>query len=124
MAPHTQTNPSAGTSRAASNSTKVTEQRQLTTASGTSWLTIGAGLTAICGGLLFAMQSLEPAVVATVGFVTVVALYVAMVVARFAVPPGRLRLWTLAALTILLVITFFVCAGIVTATEWNALTLH
>lgn len=103
-----------------STSTRVTEQRALTTANGTIWLVIGGALTALCGGILFAMQRLEPGAVALAGFVTVLVLYAAMVVIRVVVGPGRRRLWSLAALTILIVLAFFVCAGIVTATEWNA----
>lgn len=114
------TDTSPGSTSTGSTSTKVTEQRALTTANGTSWLVIGALLAAICGGLLFAMQWLEPAAVATAGFVIVIALYVAMVVIRFIVAAGRPRLWALAVLTMLIVITFFVCGGIVAGTEWNA----
>lgn len=124
MAPHSPKDPSHSPPRMNPDSTRVTEQRALTTSNGNNWLTIGAGLTVICGGLLFGMQWLEPAAVATAGFVIVVALYAVMVVTRFAVPPGRLRLWLLAALMILLVITFFVCAGIIAATEWNTPALH
>jgi hypothetical protein len=103
-----------------STSTRVTEQRALTTANGTIWLVIGGALTALCGGILFAMQQLESGAVALAGFVIVIVLYAAMVVIRIVVGPGRRRLWSLATLTIVIVLTFFVCAGIVTATELNA----
>ncbi len=120
MASHTPADPAGSRSQRDSSSTKVTEQRALTVASGSNWLVIGGGLSVICGGLLFAMQWLSPAIVATTGFVIVIVLYALMVVTRVVVRPGRVRLWTLATLTILLVITFFVCGGIVAATEWSA----
>ena len=120
MAPRSPRNPASSRAQRESSSTKVTEQRALTIASGTNWLVIGAGLTVICGGLLFAMQWLTPAAVATTGLVIVIVLYALMIVTRIVVQPGRARLWTLATLTILLVITFFVCGGIVAATEWRA----
>jgi uncharacterized membrane protein len=101
-------------------SSRVRDQNSLTHSNGASWLVIGALLTALCGGLLFAMQWLRPAWAGLAGFVTVVALYAAMVVIRISVRPGRRRLGILAVLTILIPIAFFVFGGIVTATEWGA----
>jgi exosortase/archaeosortase len=100
-------------------SSKVRDQNALTTSKGASWLLIGAALLVLCGGLLFAMQWLRPAWAGLTGFVTVIALYAAMVVIRVSVPPGRRRLGILAVLTILIPIAFFVFGGIVTATEWG-----
>jgi hypothetical protein len=100
-------------------SSRVRDQNSLTRSNGTSWLVIGALLTTICGGLLFAMQWLRPAWAGLAGFVIVIALYASMVVIRVSVGPGRRRLGILAVLTILIRIAFFVFGGIVTATEWG-----
>jgi len=80
---------------------------------------IGGVLTVLCGGLLFAMQWLQPAWAGLVGFLSVIALYAAMVVIRIGARPGRRRLGILAVLTILIPIVFFVFGGIVTAAEWG-----
>jgi hypothetical protein len=105
-------------------SDKVTDQRALTTASGTTWLVIGAILTVLCGGLLFAMQWIGPPGIGLAGCANVLVLYAAMLAIRFAVRPGRVRLGTLAVLTILIAITFFIFGGIVTATVWGAVPAH
>lgn len=80
---------------------------------------IGGVLAVLCGGLLFAMQWLRPAWAGLAGFLSVIALYAAMVVIRIGVRPGRRRLGILAVLTILIPIVFFVFGGIVTASEWS-----
>lgn len=80
---------------------------------------IGGVLAVLCGGLLFAMQWLRPAWAGLAGFLSVIALYAAMVVIRIGVRPGRRRLGILAVLTILIPIVFFVFGGIVTAAEWS-----
>ncbi|MDH6238413.1 hypothetical protein [Cryobacterium sp. CG_9.6] len=103
-----------------SESQRVFEQRSLTTSTGAIWLVAGGALTLICGSLLFAMQWLSPSGVATTGIVIVLVLYAAMVVIRFAVSRRRLKLGILATLTLLIVIVFLFCAGIITATEWGA----
>jgi bacteriorhodopsin len=103
-----------------SDSQRVFDQRSLTTSSGSIWLVVGGAMTLLCGSFLFAMQWLRPPGVGFVGFVLVLALYAAMVVIRFTVRPKRPRLAVLAILTLLIVIAFFVCGGIVTATEWNS----
>jgi hypothetical protein len=100
-------------------SQKVFEQRSLTTSSGSIWLVVGGALTLLCAALLFAMQWLRPPGVGFFGFVAVLVLYAAMVLIRFAVRPKRPRLAVLAILTLLIVIVFFICGGIVTATEWS-----
>lgn len=105
-------------------STRVRNQSSLTTSSGASWLVIGGILMILCGGLLFAMQWLQPAWAGLAGFITVIAVYAAMVVVRLGVGRGRRRLGILAVLTILIPITFFVFGGIVTAAEWGAIAQH
>jgi hypothetical protein len=103
-----------------SDSQKVFDQRSLTTSSGSIWLVVGGALTLLCGAFLFAMQWLRPPGVGLIGFILVLAFYAAMLVIRFAVRPRRPRLAMLAILTLLIAIAFFVCGGIVTATEWNS----
>ncbi len=103
-------------------SSRVRDQNALTTSNGASWLLIGGALAVLCGGLLFAMQWLQPAWAGLAGFVTVIVLYAAMVGIRISVHPGRRRLGILAVLTILIPIAFFVFGGIVTATEWGMIT--
>ncbi|MBG6215134.1 MAG: hypothetical protein LH475_03230 [Cryobacterium sp.] len=105
-----------------SESQRVFDQRPLTTSTGAIWLVVGGALTLLCGALLFAMQWLSPAGVATTGLVIVVALYAAMVVIRFAVSRKRLKLGILATLTLLIVMVFLICGGIVTVTEWGAVS--
>ncbi|MBG6215502.1 hypothetical protein RCH23_003443 [Cryobacterium sp. CAN_C3] len=62
----------------------------MTTSTGAIWLVMGGALTLLCGALLFAMQWLSLAGVAT--------------------------------LTLLIVIVFLICAVIVTAIEWGAVS--
>lgn len=100
-------------------SSTVRNQRALTTSNGASWMLIGGILAVLCGGLLFAMQWLRPAWAGLAGFLSVIVLYAAMLVVRASVRPGRRRLGTLAVLTILIPIAFFVFGGIVTAAEWG-----
>jgi multisubunit Na+/H+ antiporter MnhB subunit len=102
-------------------SQKVFDQRSLTTSSGAIWLVVGGALTLMCGAFLFAMQWLRPPGVGLTGFILVLVLYAAMIVIRFTVRPKRPRLAALAVLTLLIVIAFFICGGIVTATEWNSI---
>lgn len=105
-----------------SESQRVRDQRSLTASMGAIWLVVGGALTLICAGLLFAMQWLSPAGVATTGLVIVLVLYAAMVVIRFAVSRRRLRLGLLATFTLLIVIIFLICAVVVTAMEWGAVS--
>jgi hypothetical protein len=56
-------------------SSKVRDQNALTTSSGASWLFIGGTLVVICGGLLFAMQQLQPVWAGLTGLLIVLALW-------------------------------------------------
>lgn len=85
--------------------TQVRNQPALTTSHGLEWLVIGGISAAICVGVLL-LQWQTNAAVAVGGAVVVAALYVAMVVVRFAVPRLRVRLATLAALLgVMMVVT-------------------
>lgn len=99
-----------------SESQKVTEQRNLTTASGATWL-VSAGIIAlICCVLLWMMRELPPLGAAVTGFVTIIVLYLAMVAVRFGVSRPRWRLWTLAVLTLAIAGTFMTIAAMIILT--------
>ena len=76
--------------------TRIREQPSLTTSSGAIWLIVGGLFTAISLGVIIPMTALEPDGVALVAAIVIAVLYLAMVVVRFAVPPGRRRLGMLA----------------------------
>ena len=96
-----------------SSSEKVTRQEALTTASGRTWLIVGGVISLLSLVMLWAMRELPPLGVATTGFVTVIVLYLAMVAVRFGVGRPRARLVTLALLTLAIVATFVVVAGMI-----------
>ena len=77
--------------------TRVREQPSLTTSTGAIWLIVGGLFTAIALAVLIPMTTLPPTGLALVAAVVIGVLYVAMVVVRFAVPPGRRRLGMLAS---------------------------
>jgi hypothetical protein len=105
---------------AAVDPTRVTEQPALTTSSGRSWLIIGGIFSAIVLALLVSMLPLHAPVAAITGIVAVAVLYAGMIVVRFALRPGRLRLRLLASLLLAIAFVSLLCVGIVTATEWYA----
>lgn len=94
-----------------SESQKVTQQEALTTASGRAWLIVAGVIALICVVLLWNMRDLPPLGAATIGVVTTVVLYLAMVAVRFGVRHDRLRLGLLAALTIAISVGFMVVTG-------------
>lgn len=96
-----------------SESQKVTKQPALTTASGGIWLVVGGIIAAICLVLLWLMRGMEPLGAATTGIVMIVVAYLAMLAVRYGVGAPRVRLWTLAALTIGIAITFMTVAIII-----------
>lgn len=93
-----------------SESQKVTRQPALTTASGNMWLFVAG----IIGGLslifLWFMRELEPLGASVIGMVIIIVGYLAMVAIRFGVRAPRVRLWSLALLTIGIAITFLTVA--------------
>jgi putative flippase GtrA len=76
--------------------TRLRDQPALTQSSGLIWLVVGGIFTAIALGVLIALVQLPPPGVALVAAIVVAALYIGMLVARFAVAPGRRRLGLLA----------------------------
>lgn len=77
--------------------TLVRNQPALTTSDGTVWVVVGA-ITAIVVGLVMWLMALLLPVVGWTGLGLVAALFVAMLVVRAVVGPGRGRLVTLAVL--------------------------
>lgn len=80
-----------------SDETRVANQPALTTSTGRSWLVVGGLFTAIALALLIAMTPLPPPGVALVASIVIGVLYLAMLVVRFLVGPGRRRLMLLSA---------------------------
>jgi hypothetical protein len=93
-----------------SESQKVTKQPALTTASGGIWLVVGGIIAIICLVLLWLMRDLEPLGAAITGIVIIVVAYLAMLAIRYGVRAPRLRLWSLAVLTIGIAVTFMTVA--------------
>lgn len=99
--------------------TALREQPALTTSSGTIWLVVGGVFTAIAlAEFVFMLSFGNPLVV--VGLVLVAALYVGMLVARFAAPAGRLRLRIMAGLMLGIAGISLIVVGIVTVERWSS----
>ena len=93
-----------------SESQKVTQQPALTTASGRTWLIVGGIIAGLSLIFLWFMRELEPLGAATIGMVIVIATYLVMVAVRFGVRAPRVRLWSLALLTLGIAGTFLTIA--------------
>jgi hypothetical protein len=93
-----------------SESQKVTKQPALTTASGSIWLVVGGIIALICLVFLWLMRDLEPLGASTTGIVIIVVAYLAMLAIRYGVRAPRVRLWSLAMLTIGIAVTFLTVA--------------
>ena len=98
----------------------VRSQPSLTTSTGLVWLVLGTLLAGICVAVLLALVGLVP-VIAWVGVGSVVLLYAALVVVRFAVPPGPRRLTTLASLFGAIALVTLICVVVISGTAWGSL---
>ncbi len=96
--------------RRVSESQKVTKQPALTTAPGGIWLLVAGIIAVICLVMLWFMRELDPPGAATIGIVAIIAAYLAMVAIRYGVAAPRVRLWSLAILTIGIACTFMTIA--------------
>jgi hypothetical protein len=78
--------------------TRLRDQPALTSSRGRSWLILGGLLTLISLGVLvpMAVMNMPPVGVPQTAAIVVLALYLGMIIVRFATPPGRLRLGLLA----------------------------
>ncbi|MHA6694736.1 hypothetical protein [Homoserinimonas sp. A520] len=93
-----------------SESQKVTKQPALTTASGGIWLVVAGIIALLSLILLWLMRELEPLGASVTGMVIIVVAYLAMLAIRYGVRAPRVRLWSLAILTIGIAITFMTVA--------------
>jgi hypothetical protein len=93
-----------------SESQKVTKQPALTTASGGIWLVVAGIIALLSLVLLWLMRDLEPLGASVTGMVIIVVAYLAMLAVRYGVQAPRVRLWSLAFLTIGISITFMTIA--------------
>jgi hypothetical protein len=103
-----------------SDSTRISDQRALTTSTGKIWLITGAILAVVSIAVLIPMLWLEPAGAAVGGIIAVVVFYTAMIPVRLGIRTLRVRLWIMATLMILIAVAFFVSAGMVYATQISA----
>jgi len=78
--------------------TRLRDQPALTSSQGRSWLILGGLLSLISLGVLVPMaaMNMDPTGVPLTAAIVIVALYLGMIIVRFATPPGRLRLGLLA----------------------------
>ena len=93
-----------------SESQKVTKQPALTTASGGIWLVVAGIIALLSLILLFLMRDLKPLGASVTGIVIIVVAYLAMLAIRYGVRAPRVRLWSLAFLTIGIAVTFMTIA--------------
>ncbi|MET4638272.1 hypothetical protein [Mycetocola sp. 2940] len=100
--------------------TQVRSQPSLTTSTGTIWIVFGAVLAVVCAGVLLALVPLGP-VIAWVGLVLVVALFVAMIVVRFATHPGPRRLTAMASAFGAMALVTLACVVILSGAAWGSL---
>lgn len=95
---------------------KISHQAALTTASGTSWVVVGGLIAVVCTVMLWTMRELPPLGLASWSAVAIIVQYLLMLAVRIGVASGRPRLWLLAGLTLTIVGTFIIAAGIVVFT--------
>lgn len=100
--------------------TWVREQPALTTSTGAIWLIVGGLFVAVSLGVLIPMSTLPRGTVAVVAAIIVAVLYLAMIVARIAIPPGRRRLGALATGMLLIAAIALGAVIVVAAGAWNA----
>lgn len=95
--------------------TRIRNQPSLTTSSGRIWLVVGGLFTAISVAVLIPMTALEPPGIALTAVIVDVLLYLGMLAARFALPPGRLRLSLMAVAMLAIAVVSLVAVLIVAA---------
>jgi hypothetical protein len=93
-----------------SESQKVTQQPALTSASGGIWLLVAGIIAVISLVFLWFMKELEPLGASVTGMVIIIVTYLVMLAVRYGVRAPRVRLWSLAILTIGIAITFLTIA--------------
>jgi energy-converting hydrogenase Eha subunit E len=93
-----------------SESQKVTQQPALTTSGGGIWLVVAGIIAGLSLIFLWFMRALPPLGASVTGAVIIIVAYLAMLAVRFGVRAPRVRLWSLAVLTIGISITFMTVA--------------
>jgi hypothetical protein len=88
------------------------KQPALTTASGNMWLLVAGIIGVLSLVFLWFMRELEPLGASVTGMVIIVVAYLVMLAVRYGVQAPRVRLWSLAFLTIGISITFLTIAVI------------
>jgi hypothetical protein len=96
--------------------TAIREQPALTTSTGAIWLIVGGLFAAVSLAELIAMSALPNGTVAVVAAIVVAVLYLGMLIAQFAMAPGRRRLGAQATAMLLMAAValgavLFVAAG-------------
>ena len=100
--------------------TRVREQPALTTSTGAIWLIVGGLFAVVSLGVLIPMAALPGGTVAVVAAILVAALYLGMVVVRFAVPSASRRLGMLAVGMLLIAVVALGAVLLVAGAAWNA----
>jgi hypothetical protein len=100
--------------------TALREQPALTTSTGAIWLIVGGLLAAISLGVLIPMSTLPSGTVAVVAAIVIALFYVGMLVAQFAIPPGRRRLGVQATGMLLIAAVALGAVLFVAAVAWTA----
>jgi O-antigen/teichoic acid export membrane protein len=101
--------------------TRVRNQPSLTSSTGSSWLIVGGLFTLIACVVLGFLIPLQPAGLALVSVIVIVALYAAMIVVRFRVETQRRRLGWLATLMVTIAVVALVTTVVVNFAEWRFL---
>jgi hypothetical protein len=109
-----------GTGRGSADPTAIREQPSLTTSSGAIWLIVGGLFTAVSLGVLIPMSTLPSGIVAAVAAIVIALLYLGMIVAQLAMPPGRRRLGAHATGMLLIAVIALGAVLFVAAGAWNA----
>ncbi len=98
--------------------TRIGEQPSLRTSSGRSWLIVGALMTVISVGVLFAVTSQQP-LIGFLGAGIIAVLFALMVVVSLVVRHLRARLVTLAVLLAAIAATALAFMFVIAAAEWS-----
>jgi Flp pilus assembly protein TadB len=101
--------------------TRVTAQPALTVSSGREWVVLGGVLAAVSLGVLIPLSGLHLDV-ALIGACLVLALYIALIVVRLAVPRRQRRVYTMASLFGGMAIVALICTAIAAAQAWGPIS--
>jgi glucan phosphoethanolaminetransferase (alkaline phosphatase superfamily) len=96
-------------------------QPALTTASGSSWLIVGAFFAGISIAMLAVLATLPPPGLAVAAIVAIATLYAAMLVARFVVPVRKRRLKIIATFFLLIAVIGLASVIAIASVNWAPL---